>query len=76
MILETKRPIDANTKDFFLEMESDNFPQDSEKWSILVDADRQQVSLHKPHGGSWVEIPKKEFDAIVHWYTKPQRKSS
>lgn len=57
----TKRPRDVKRVTEFRRMESDN--NQAYGWSILHNGDH--ISLHSPKGGTWVEIPKKDFDAIV-----------
>jgi hypothetical protein len=60
-----------------LSLQSDNHPQDDTVWSILILGDR--VSLHAPpqaDRGTWVEIPRDQFNAIVDWYVKDQESRS
>ena len=68
------RPYDVKSDDDIVAMESDNHPQDHRVWSILNQADK--VSLHAPSslGAAWIEIPRDQFNAIVDWYMKDQRK--
>lgn len=73
------RPYDASSDSELMIMESDHHPQDAEVWSILHLGDT--VSLHAPieNGkGTWVTIPRDQFNAIVDWYMaeQPTRKSS
>lgn len=65
------RPRDVRSEADILRMRSDNFPRNPEKWGILNDIDK--VSLHPPQGGGWIEIPRKEFNAIVDWYMRDQK---
>ena len=67
------RPRDVKNHRDLLKMESDNFPQDPNKWSILNHDNG--VSLHAPAnvGRSFVaQIPRDQFNAIVDWYIKDQ----
>jgi len=66
------RPYDVKTDDDLLKMESDNAPRrdGSDYWSILHTGDT--ISLHPPGGGTYVKIPRKDFNAIVDWYMKDQ----
>ncbi|WP_262027102.1 hypothetical protein [Microvirga sp. Mcv34] len=66
---KTLRPYDVTDTARFLQMESDNHPQEFGHWSILHNGDH--VSLHGPDGG-WIEIPRDQFNAIVDWYMAPQ----
>ena len=72
------RPYDAKTFEDQFSLQSDNHPQDSTVWSILLSgADR--ISLHAPadgQRGAWVEIPRDQFNAIVDWYMKDQAASN
>lgn len=68
--MKTKRPYDVKDTDEFIGMESDNYPGDPAFWSILHNGNF--VSIHKPYGGAWIEIPRDQFNAIVDWYMKPQ----
>ena len=67
------RPRDAVTHEDRAALAQDNFPPDPDKFGILLDDDH--VSIHVPGGGSWVEIPREEWDALVDWYTRDQPKS-
>ena len=68
------RPYDVKSADDILRMESDNFPGDPDKWSIMNSEDH--VSLHPPADDSgkawWVQIPRDQFNAIVDWYMRDQ----
>lgn len=64
------RPYDVTKTREFLDMESDNFPQKNGVWSILHSG--SYVSLHQPGGGGYVQIPRKQFNAIVDWYMRDQ----
>lgn len=64
------RPYDVTDVEQFLEMESDNHPRESDKWSILHNG--SYVTLHPPKSGSWIEIPRDQFNVIVDWYMANQ----
>ena len=64
------RPYDARTTYQLLKMETDNFPREAEKWSILHNG--QNVSLHAPNGDGYISIPVEDFNAIVDWYMADQ----
>jgi hypothetical protein len=69
------RPYDVKSEADILKMESDNFPQDSEVWSIMNGDDH--VSLHPPRSDdgktSWIQIPRDQFNAMVDWYLADQQ---
>lgn len=65
------RPCEATTERKLLALAADNFPHDPKRWSILVSADH--VSLHPPGGGTWIEIPSKDFKDIAEWYLAEQK---
>lgn len=64
------RPRDVTDTEQFLEMESDNHSQKPDAWSILHNGNH--VSLHRPDGSGWVEIPTDQFNEIVDWYMTDQ----
>lgn len=71
------RPYDATTFEDHLSLKSDNHPQDSTVWSILLSGE-DHISLHAPadgQKGAWIEIPRDQFNAIVDWYMKDQATS-
>lgn len=64
------RPCDATTETKILKLDRDNYPTDLAKWSILIG--HNKVSLHAPEGGTWIEIPAKQFRDIAEWYLAEQ----
>lgn len=66
------RPIDARTMKQLCALASDNW--DTKDFWILTDG--RQISIGKQKNGSpaeWiVNIPKKDFDKLIEWYTKDQ----
>lgn len=64
------RPYDVTKDSQLLGMESDNFPPEPDKWSILHSGDH--VSIHPPRGGGYYTIPRKQFNALVDWYMRDQ----
>lgn len=65
------RPYDVKTLDQVCELRRDNYPSEPDVWSIMVSGDK--VSLHYPHGGGWVEIPRAQFNTLVRWYMRDQK---
>lgn len=65
------RPYDAKTLDEVCELRRDNYPAETDVWSILVGGDH--VSLHPPGGGSYVLIPRADFNNLVRWYMRDQK---
>jgi hypothetical protein len=68
------RPYDVKAEADLLAMETDNFPQDSDVWSIMNS--ENHISLHPPVDGSGktyiISIPRDQFNAIVDWYMADQ----
>jgi hypothetical protein len=64
------KPYDAKTERDRIGLQRDNFPPKNGVWSILLSGGH--VSLHSPEGG-WVEIPRKQFNALVDWYLADQK---
>lgn len=67
------RPMDVRTETDILSMKSDNYPNDTQVWSVLNHTDK--VTLHPPENSDWVgwvEIPREQFNNIVYWYVKDQ----
>ena len=64
------RPYDVKKADQLIGMESDNFPPNPNKWSILHSG--ETISLHPPSGRGFVVIPRNQFNAIVDWYLRDQ----
>lgn len=63
-------PRDATTLKKILTLKEDNFPREPEKWGILVT--EGDVSIHPPHGGGFIRIPRKQFNALIDWYQREQ----
>lgn len=68
------RPRDCKTYDDVAAMRTDNAPRKSNVWSILNGDDH--ISLHPPAGpdsGTYVTIPRDQFNKIVDWYNRHQK---
>ncbi len=65
------RPRDVRKDEDFLKLKSDNFPQNTNRWSILVHEDH--VSLHAPLGEGFVRITHSQFAPLVDWYNRDQK---
>lgn len=68
---KTLRPYDVTDTEQFLQMESDNHPQDPSQCSILHCG--EHVSIFAPFAEQAIQIPRDQFNAIVDWYIKPQK---
>lgn len=71
------RPRDAKTFEELIALQSDNHPQNSTVWSILLSGG-DHITLHAPADGQrgvWIEIPRDQFNTIVDWYMKDQAAS-
>lgn len=63
-------PIQVINDKQILRLQSDNFPRENGKPSLLL-AGGGQISIHLPDG-KVLKMSKFDFDRMVRWYVRPQ----